>query len=82
MEGNYGHWNFDGSNDYFDLPDFDAGGGHNDYGGIVVIVRITKLLLKHLMVSKHGKGSKLLSCSMEMIVKQVGTNKGSRNLWD
>ena len=76
MEGNYGHWNFDGSNDYFDLPDFDAGGGHNDYGGDSSHRENNEKSTQALDgFQAWQRGNNSLSCSMEMIVKQVGTNK-------
>lgn len=61
--GNYGHWIFDGSNDYIDLPDFDRGDDVKDSSS-----------------SNNGdafmnNGPNFLSISMEMVIKQVGTNK-------
>lgn len=75
MSGDYGHWNFDGSNDYFDLPDFDLGRGHNDYGGDSTHRQNNETSTSAEQFQGWQSGMNSLSCSMEMIVKQVGTNK-------
>jgi len=63
MPENYGHWNFDGSNDYFDLPDYDTGGNIDDSS------------YDQNGDSQWNAGMNSLSVTMEMIIKQVGTNK-------
>ena len=68
MPENYGHWNFNGSNDYIDLPDYDTGGSSNStYGGDTSYDQNGD--------SQWNAGMNSLSVTMEMIIKQVGTNK-------
>jgi len=60
---NYGVWVFDGSDDFIELPDFDRGDPLSDS-----------------TTTENGdsfmrSGPNFLSISMEMVIKQVGTNK-------
>lgn len=67
MPENYGHWDFNGSNDYIDLPDFSTGGISGTYGGDSTYDQNGD--------SQWNTGVNCMSVTMEMIIKQVGTNK-------